>query len=131
MPFKFKDLIITWIPPDTVASGGCGGGTCDAGSQGTVGSCTAEGCGGGPGGRPSGCGQSDEMLDPLKKFIDPPLMAELRQLLRFALEKHGPNAHALEAKMKPHTHQELDKLEHGLKEALVEVGEMRKHLKKH
>jgi hypothetical protein len=129
MAFKFRDLIITWVPGDIHASG-CGGGSCDAGSQGTVGSCTAEGCGGH--GLPDmpNCGQSDEILDPLKAYIDPPFLADLRQLLRFALKGRGPNAKALEATMKPHSHQELDKLEASLKEALTEVSHQRKHLKK-
>lgn len=67
MAFKFRDLIVTLIPKDLrrpfgdceSTSGGCGGGTCDAGSSGTVGSCTSE-CGcdstsGGGGGTVGSC----------------------------------------------------------------------------
>lgn len=127
MAFKFKDLIVTLIPhgrgiEDT---GGCGGGTCDAGS-GTVGSCTSE-CGGGL--FPAGCGQSDEVLDPLKGLIDPQYLVDLRLMLRLAIAKsQASRVAALEANMQPRSVQEVDMLEKRLKETLTGLSEVRQRL---
>jgi hypothetical protein len=126
MPFKFKDLIITLLP-ETFHHGSamsCGG-TCDAGSQETVGSCTSE-CGG-----IKPCGMSDELIDPLSKLIDPQYMSELRLLLRHAVQKARiERMSALETQMVPQTLQEAELVEQRLKEALAEVASLKGQLAK-
>lgn len=143
MPFKFRDLIVTFIPPDIrrgfgdcdATSGGCDstsggcGGTCDAGgSSGTVGSCTSE-CGGGFRDVVVNCGLSDEVLDPLKTIIDPPYLLELRILLRHAVAR-SMNARlaALEKQMLPTSREDADLLEKQLTEALAQVRQLRQQL---
>lgn len=130
MPYMFKDLIVTIVPRTLeggdcdATSGGCGG-TCDAGTGGTVGSCTSE-CGGK---WFAGCGQSDEVLNPLQELIDPQYMAQLRLMLRLALAKsQAAKVSTLEAQMKPHSLKEIDSLEKQLKAALSELANDRKRL---
>lgn len=132
MAFKFKDLIVTLVPHGGThgdcdsTSGGCAG-TCDAGSGGTVGSCTSE-CGGHPEAH-GACGQSDEVLNPIALLIDPPYLAELRLLLRFAVaQSSARKVAALESHMQPHTVKEVDLLESHFKEALSELGHLRTKL---
>ena len=152
MAFKFRDLIVTLIPKDLrrpfgdceSTSGGCGGGTCDAGSSGTVGSCTSEcGCDSTSGGGTVGsctsecggrgilinCGLSDEFLDPLKAIIDPPYLLELRLLLRHAIARSMvAKVAALEAQMVPRSIEDVDQLEKHLNEALTELKQIRQGL---
>ena len=125
MPFILRDLIVTLNPG--VAEEPSGGGT--------VGSCTSE-CGVG---RPDleGCGQSDEVLDPLKGFVDSKVLVEMRLMLRLAYAqgrtrtpKEIKRTAALVAKMTPHTAKEADKLETGLKGALSELRKVRKGLQR-
>jgi hypothetical protein len=134
MAFKFKDLIVTLVPPARrglgedsggcdVTSGGCGG-TCDAGSQSTVGSCTSE-CGG----LVLQCGQSDEVLNPIQGLIDPAYMVDLRLMLRLAIAKTQTNRVAtLEAHMQPHTLEEVDLVEKRLADAQTELRAIRQRL---
>jgi hypothetical protein len=125
--YIFKDLVVTLLPRGgdcDATSGGCGG-TCDAGSGGTVGSCTSE-CGG-----QVACGQSDEVLNPLTKVIDPQIMVDLRLMLRLAVAKsRSSEVPAIEAAMKPNTLSEVESLEKQLNGALADLAKDRKRLEK-
>jgi hypothetical protein len=134
MAYKVRDLIVTVIPSDQLrrigdceqtsggcdaTSGGCGG-TCDAGSQSTTGSCSSEG-GCGAGGFEA-CGFSDEFLDPLDRLVDPGYMIELRMLVRHAVARsRSEDLTAIEAELAPKTRSDVELLERHLTSALDDL----------
>jgi hypothetical protein len=123
MPYRFKDLIVTVVPPfrpgDQESSGSGGG---------TVGSCTSE-CGGGFClGSELQCGDSGEMMEIRPyRLINPEFQLELRQLLVYALARsavkvpEGRPLSALEEQMQPRSIQEVKAIESQLATALREV----------
>lgn len=124
LTFKFKDLIVTVVPEDDLII---------VKDTATVGSCTSEGC---PH-QPTNWQQIYELFDKgALSYLNPQVQKDLRQLLDYSLAisnikvKNQQSIQGLEEKMRPNDIKEVEKLEKELTNALDELKQHKKKLKK-